>query len=422
MPSIDRRLRAAPLLVVLAGAALGLALAGCPPPCKSGLTLCQDQCVDLRSDVTFCGSCDSVPCSKGASCDAGVCACPPGQGVCGHACVDLSQSPDNCGTCGHACGAGTCQAGGCVCDATATRCPGTSPECANLQSDPSHCGGCSTVCPLGGEVCDAGQCACPPATPTACPGACASLSSDRQNCGGCGVVCPLSNQICQGSTCQCPAATPDACGTRCVSLDSDGANCGHCGTACAATQVCTHGQCVCSGTKTQCTTDGGVGCYDLTQDPAHCGRCDLTCPGGASCGASTCSCPSAQGGAICGQVAGKGGLCCAGDGCCGSGCQTQHDNGLGQHYFDCNAYGTHTAAEAIRAAEAWSDAGIFSPAPGCPLDCVCVPDSTGSSAVEAAVFCYDTSALTGYVGLTLNPSCYAAACPSPGTQTTTPWN
>jgi sugar lactone lactonase YvrE len=52
-------------------------------------------------------------CPLGAGCEAGVCVCPPGEIVCGGACVDEMTSAEHCGGCGLACSTG-CNAGRCV--------------------------------------------------------------------------------------------------------------------------------------------------------------------------------------------------------------------------------------------------------------------------------------------------------------------
>src|SRR2546427_1839194 len=96
----------------LVGAAAALALclvaplSGCSPVCPEGQVTCGDQCADLTSDPSACGSCD-IKCPEGGQCNSGQCECGPGLTTCGNACVDLANDPDNCGECGHACGLGT---------------------------------------------------------------------------------------------------------------------------------------------------------------------------------------------------------------------------------------------------------------------------------------------------------------------------
>jgi xyloglucan-specific endo-beta-1,4-glucanase len=73
--------------------------------------------------VQNCGACGHT-CLTGQTCNAGVCACPGFQSVCGTVCRDLNTDPVNCGTCGTRCGAGTqCLFGGCI-DPTSVNCGG----------------------------------------------------------------------------------------------------------------------------------------------------------------------------------------------------------------------------------------------------------------------------------------------------------
>jgi hypothetical protein len=63
-----------------------------------------------------------------------------------------------------------------------------------------------------------------------------------------------------------------------------------------------------------------------------------------------CACPSAA-------VAAQG----TPGGCCGSSCQTQHNNGVGGYYYDCTAIGTYNQTQATEAATSdTSQAGTIS--------------------------------------------------------------
>ncbi|HTM45700.1 MAG TPA: hypothetical protein VL137_12130 [Polyangiaceae bacterium] len=92
----------------------------------------------------------------------GHCVCPsdaPDQ--CAAAlCVDLQTDRTHCGTCDTACPIrADCVAGACVCPATAPDlCDG---NCVNLPADPRHCGQCGTECPAGAS-CNAGTCSVGP--------------------------------------------------------------------------------------------------------------------------------------------------------------------------------------------------------------------------------------------------------------------
>ncbi|MFL5439322.1 MAG: hypothetical protein ACJ79W_09195, partial [Myxococcales bacterium] len=94
--------------------------------------------------------------------------------------------------------------------------------------------------------------------------------------------------------------------------------------------------------------------------------------------------------------------------------QTQHNNGLGQLYFDCNflysPQNPTTEQAATAAANAWSaigtNRGICDP--------FCIGRQTGS---QCAVWCYGGSNVAGRVSLnTLSNVC---VCPNPGSPT---WN
>jgi hypothetical protein len=92
--------------------------------------------------------------------------------------------------------------------------------------------------------------------------------------------------------------------------------------------------------------------------------------------------------------------------CCGTGCQTQHSNGLGQTYFDCGALGEHTRAQAELAAEAWRPSGSTIDATVlCASPCLCRATPT-----EAAVWCFAGGILEGFVKEIPSPIC-SAACP-----------
>jgi hypothetical protein len=349
--------------------------------------------------------------------------CSDGLTACLGACVDLQTEAAHCGACGHACGLGTCQAGGCVCaSAPVQSCGATvSPECANLASDPANCGTCGHACATEkpGSTCSGGSCQCLDARPDDCGSRCTDRQTDAANCGTCGHACPLTNDVCVGGACQCPTDKQDVCGSSpgtCVSLATDEQNCGTCGHACATGATCTARVCQCPALKVPCgaTSSSPGKCVDTTTDTANCGGCGNVCPAGATC-AGTCACPTGET-QICGRTGTAAGQCCAGTGCCSGGaCQTAHPNGLGQTYYDCTSLGTHTADQAIAAAQAWSSSGPVVDAPNC-LSCKCT-----STASQAAVFCYEGSSVSGLVAVSAIGSCAAALCPIPGDATTFEW-
>lgn len=80
--------------------------------CPSGLTLCSDGCVDLRTDLDHCGACDA-PCTIDLPDAYPVCAestcryeCTGGLTACGSGCVDTTTSNAHCGGCGRPCPTG----------------------------------------------------------------------------------------------------------------------------------------------------------------------------------------------------------------------------------------------------------------------------------------------------------------------------
>lgn len=82
-------------------------------------------------------------------------ACPPGEVLCGTACVNLNTDRDNCGACGKRCPSGQRCSGGICCPTGQINCNGA---CVDIQRDPAHCGGCGKACKPG-ESCQSGQCA-----------------------------------------------------------------------------------------------------------------------------------------------------------------------------------------------------------------------------------------------------------------------
>jgi sulfatase modifying factor 1 len=133
--------------------------------CTSGESLCDDFCVDEKTDSNNCGGC-GITCPSGVSCQGGSC-CPGGGTVCGNACVNEQTDRANCGACGTQCGsAAICQGGLCVACPSGQRV--CDDACFDLDHDPSNCGLCGRVCPdsvaCGGGTCEAASCEDLPAT------------------------------------------------------------------------------------------------------------------------------------------------------------------------------------------------------------------------------------------------------------------
>ncbi|HTP53170.1 MAG TPA: hypothetical protein VMK42_20950 [Anaeromyxobacteraceae bacterium] len=330
----------------------------CPP----GQTACGSSCRDLQTDPSHCGACN-VSCYSGALCVSGTCTCPVGQEFCGNACVDVGTDPNHCGSCGRGCGLGTCAGGLCTCSAPPVElCPAdpATGSCINTNTSTSNCGSCGYSCTAqagSGFTCSIGTCGC---LFTQCPTgglpACVNTSTDPRNCGGCGLACP-AGQVCASGRCGCTGGLT-LCGSTCVNTGTSNANCGRCGNACPQGQSCSGGVC------------------------------------GSSCSGLTC-----------------GSLCCQGTACCaGQTCQVEHNNGVGNTFFDCIALPPpYTQQLATDAATAWAANGTSGPAvcPGCVVWQV-------TSA--CGVWCYAVGVSTaGTVNVnTVDNTCI---CPNPGSAT-----
>jgi hypothetical protein len=89
--------------------------------CNSGACTCNAPgdiiCggVCIGQDSSNCGGC-GMACPTGGFFDIGMsqCDCPPGESICGGACVNLSSDSNNCGACGMTCTSpATCSSGAC---------------------------------------------------------------------------------------------------------------------------------------------------------------------------------------------------------------------------------------------------------------------------------------------------------------------
>jgi hypothetical protein len=106
-----------------------------------------------------------------------------------------------------------------------------------------------------------------------------------------------------------------------------------------------------------------------------------------------------------------GGACCAGTGCCPGGCQTVHDYGVGQHFFDCLPLGTLSLASAQAAAAAWAPTGGTDYSLFFSGDCV-----ARQTAAVCATWCF-TGTFAGLVKL----NTVSLACLSPDTSSSPTW-
>lgn len=452
--------------------------------CPHHGTRCSGQCVSIRTDEHNCGRCGHG-CATGQHCSTGRCLCPTGDALCARVCVPLAHDPRNCGTCGHACPSGqVCSSGHCVtfCATGQTNCSGA---CVNLKSNVHHCGSCGHACPSGYScvngtctlVCPEGQ--------TACAGNCVDISTDPNNCGACGHVCGTDHACSGGTcVVSCPSGETN-CSGSCVDTSTNAANCGGCGQACtpnnASSATCSNstcsytcdahfGDCVttppntggcetslttttncgscgnpCNPTHATGTCASGIcaiescdaGFHDCNNNPAdgcetdittvqNCGGCGAVCnqtnAASASCDGTTCSYTCKSGFVNCNTTAPNTGGCeCAGTGCCMGGCQTQHSNGVGQNFYDCNALGTHNVTQATEACNADSGAsgtctdGWTSGSTGNVLTSVC---RTAGNGTTGSCVCWGyqgsgtASAAVGHVSTSSN-GCFGATSTDP---------
>ncbi|MDP3274949.1 MAG: MXAN_6577-like cysteine-rich protein [Deltaproteobacteria bacterium] len=193
----------------------------CPAPQMN----CSGVCINTTTNTSHCGACNNmcpVPANATAGCTASVCgigACRTGFGNCdGNAAngceVNLPSDRANCGACGNVCPVGaSCTAGVCACPLGTVNCGGA---CVNVSSDTNHCGACGVVCP-GLQVCATGVCRATCASgETLCGVQCVQLGSDVNNCGACGNRCPSSSTCASGVCVPVVSVDPIGCadGTR----------------------------------------------------------------------------------------------------------------------------------------------------------------------------------------------------------------
>jgi hypothetical protein len=313
-----------------------------------------------------CVECSTTgQCPGGTICSGNICVpgCTTGQKLCGRTCI----SDTSCCTAGDcltpptpgACYAGACATVGGACSYA-------------LKSGAQVCGGTTCCLPINGTCnanctlsCQSGWADCDMDPVNGCE---TSLNT-TSDCGGCGRSClttnvataQCTNGLCTSScnagygNCSKPVAptADDGCETN-LNLDMD--NCGACGRACSGTNVamrqCSSGLCTstCNGGWGNCTQPPAPtadnGCEtNTTNDPLHCGSCS-SCPvpanASATCSSSMCGMSCNSGYTNCDASSSSGCECrtdAAAPACCGTGCQTVHNNGWGGNYFDCSPLG-----------------------------------------------------------------------------------
>jgi hypothetical protein len=239
---------------------------------EEGLSDCEGQCADLKTDDAHCGSCE-IACPTDTRCVLGSCTCPDGRALCEAQCVDLRRDSNHCGVCGNPClGATVCVDSECLCMNGGTSCKG---ECVDTDTDRSNCGDCGLVCEPG-TSCIKGHCRCPSGG-VACDGECVDIERDRRHCGGCFNEC-AGEKVCEGGDCVCENGGM-LCDGVCVDTVTDERHCGGCFNECLGASTCIGSICSCGPDLRYC--DGE--CVSTDSDPQNCGRCDFVCPDDNQC-------------------------------------------------------------------------------------------------------------------------------------------
>lgn len=263
----------------------------CQPFCQSGYVDCNgipdDGCEsEPKTDAANCGICGNA-CPAGVACIDGKCGCPPGMTNCDGECVDLKSDDGNCGACArkcvdnqpedagappphmfYGCKQSQCTDLRCATDRFWADCNGSiHPDGCEVDLEKpnmNHCGQCGNACDPGQKCfsssdtgmdcqCKGGKTLCPAAGWN--PEACADLENDPRNCGSCGYICPTIDGAditcskgrcdyeCKPGMADCNGRPVDGCE---VDLGKDPRNCGACGTSCGVAdgQPCVGGQCV----------------------------------------------------------------------------------------------------------------------------------------------------------------------------------
>jgi hypothetical protein len=189
--------------------------------CSVGLTECSGECVNVDTDGSHCGDCDTE-CSGGLVCLNGDCATDCGVLTqCGTSCVDLDTDETHCGDCDVPC-LGQCIAGECdlSCPNARLRCgavccpspPGNATatcqdNACGAECDATYhdCGTAQLACYASGDVAHCGA-ACVDCTQPNATASCGDTNADNIN-DGC-------VNTCAGFTLPCPGvAGKPACGS-----------------------------------------------------------------------------------------------------------------------------------------------------------------------------------------------------------------
>jgi hypothetical protein len=216
-------------------------------------------------------------------------------------------------------------------------------------------------------------------------------------------------------------------------------NCGQCGASCDTTHStpssCTGGACqyTCNAGWGDCQpappdTNGCETALTTTSNCTSCGvACDTVNSVGAACGATGCTYTGcATGFRDCNSAAPNANGCeCQSPGCCEAGaCEPQHDNGVGENYFDCTPVGVYTSALALKACIAYTDAAAQCVGFPC-ADPDAGPIICSSGATSKFCMCWSYAGsnvgLVDNAGQTPGPTGAHCYCPSASVGDT-PWN
>ena len=123
--------------------------------CLGALDECDDECVDVRTDESNCGTCGHE-CLVYEQCLGGACTTDEPDGGCVASCEGRECGDDGCeGSCGECGPEQLCAAGGqCLCTNELTDCGDL---CIDVRTDESHCGACDHAC-LPGQRCVGATC------------------------------------------------------------------------------------------------------------------------------------------------------------------------------------------------------------------------------------------------------------------------
>ncbi len=203
--------------------------------CRSGLTFCEGQCIDLGADSRNCGACGAV-CSGAQVCRLGTCTADVDGALDSalDASIDGSFDGSFDGATDGASNDSSLDARRDGSDAASDVSSEAAVNDSALDSSLSDASA-SDAASESGVSCGIGQ--------LLCSGVCRAVLSDPVNCGNCGIACNTPNTVCVEGMClpTCPAPRMQ-CGIRCLDTRSDPDNCGGCGAVCPA-GICVNSMC-----------------------------------------------------------------------------------------------------------------------------------------------------------------------------------